>query len=91
MTMNNSDGLVGSFRVFEKRLERVSFDDVQVRRIKQLWDSVHVRYINNRFFKSLYDKVVSGGSLSAKQWGELDFLLKNGKSRYEAGELPNNY
>jgi hypothetical protein len=29
--------------------------------------------------------------LSRLQWAELEFLLKNGKSRYEAGVLPKNY
>lgn len=67
------------------------FTDAEVQYYQKLWDWLHDKYRYNKFFSSLWDKVKTKKSLTNKQWLELEFLLKNGKSRYESGILPNNY
>jgi hypothetical protein len=59
---------------------------------KNLWNSLHVKYTQyNKYFPQLFNQMVGKKKLSRLQWAELEFLLKNGKSRYEAGVLPKNY
>jgi hypothetical protein len=50
-------------------------------------------YLPKRYFSSLSQtkRNIRKKELTKRQWLELEFLLKNGKSRYEAGILPNNY
>jgi len=67
------------------------FTDSEINYYQKLWDFLPVKYTTNPFFKSLFTKLKNKQPLSQKQWIELEFLLKNGKSRYEAGILPNNY
>ena len=71
--------------------DKKEFTDAEVQYYQKLWDWLHDKYRYNKFFLSLWNKVISKKSLTNKQWIELEFLLKNGKSRYEAGILPNNY
>lgn len=42
------------------------------------------KYKNNNFFKSIFKQIFEKGNISNKQKDELDFLMKNGKSRYES-------
>jgi len=70
---------------------RKEFTDSEIQYYQKLWDWLHEKYRYNKFFSGLWDKVKTKKSLSNKQWIELEFLLKNGKSRYESGILPNNY
>jgi len=70
---------------------RKEFTDSEIQYYQKLWDWLHDKYRYNKFFSGLWDKVKTKKSLTNKQWIELEFLLKNGKSRYEAGILPNNY
>jgi hypothetical protein len=56
-----------------------------------MWDWLPERYRNNSFFSNVWQQMRSKKSLTKKQWTELEYLLKNGKSRYEAGILPTNY
>ena len=70
---------------------RKEFTDDEINYYQKLWDWLHEKYRYNKFFSSLWDKVKTKKSLTNKQWIELEYLLKNGKSRYEAGILPNNY
>jgi hypothetical protein len=70
---------------------RKEFTDAEIQYYQKLWDWLHEKYRYNKFFSNLWDKVKTKKSLTNKQWIELEFLLKNGKSRYEAGILPNNY
>jgi hypothetical protein len=67
------------------------FTESEIAYYQRLWDFLHFRYRNNKFFSSLWDKLISKKRLTKNQWIELEFLLKNGKSRYEAGLLPPNY
>lgn len=67
------------------------FTDAEIQYYQKLWDWLHDKYRYNKFFSGLWDKVKTKKSLTNKQWIELEFLLKNGKSRYEAGILPSNY
>jgi len=67
------------------------FTDSEIVYYKKLWNSLNLKYTNNQFFSSLWLKVLDKKRLTKNQWRELEFLLKNGKSRYESGILPSNY
>jgi hypothetical protein len=75
-----------NFQNTEKRY----FTDSEIRYYQKFWDSLNFKYRNNKFFVTLWNKMSTKKELSNKQWIELEYLLKNGKSRYEAGILPNN-
>lgn len=70
---------------------RKNFTDTEIVYYQKLWDWLHEKYRNNQFFLKLWNQAKLKKSLSQRQWLELEFLLKNGKSRYEAGILPSNY
>jgi hypothetical protein len=70
---------------------RKKFTDDEINYYQKLWDWLPEKYRYNRFFSSLWDQAKMKRSLSQKQWTQLEFLLKNGKSQYEAGILPSNY
>lgn len=70
---------------------RVIFTDSQISYYQKMWDWLPERYRNNSFFSNVWQQMRSKKSLTKKQWTELEYLLKNGKSRYEAGILPKNY
>lgn len=80
-------------KLFEnfKQSGRKEFTDDEINYYQKLWDWLPEKYRYNRFFSSLWDQAKMKRSLSQKQWTQLEFLLKNGKSQYEAGILPNNY
>jgi hypothetical protein len=67
------------------------FTDEEIKYYQKLWDFLHVKHRNNKFFSNLWERAKNKKELSKRQWMELEFLLKNGKSRYEAGQLPSNY
>lgn len=69
----------------------VEFNEGQLLRAKSLWNTLNIKYLTNPFFLKVYNKMQSKKHLTKKQWIELDFLLKNGKSRYDSGILPKNY
>ena len=71
--------------------ENIIFNDGQIQRAETLWNSLHFKYRSNKFFTNLFDKMKNQRTLSKKQWNELNYLLTNGKSRYESGILPKNY
>jgi hypothetical protein len=79
------------FDNFSYPQERKEFTENEISYYQRMWDFLPERYRNNRFFKSIWNQAKSKRSLSKKQWTELEFLLRNGKSRYESGSLPNNY
>jgi hypothetical protein len=68
-----------------------TFTDAEIAYYEKLWNWTNVKYHNNKFFSNLWNKVKTKKELTKRQWLELEFLLKNGKSRYESGVLPNNY
>jgi hypothetical protein len=70
---------------------RKYFSDSEIKYYTNFWNNLHENYRNNKFFSSVWNQLISKKSLSQKQWVELEFLLKNGKSRYEAGVLPPKY
>jgi len=70
---------------------RVFFNDSQISNYQKMWDWLPEKYRNNSFFLNVWQQMRSKKSLTKKQWTELEYLLKNGKSRYEAGILPPNY
>lgn len=80
-------------QIFENFIpeRRKEFTDSEIQYFQKLWDSLYDKYRYNKFFSSLWNQVKNKKSLSNKQWIQLEFLLKNGKSQYEAGILPNNY
>jgi len=71
--------------------ERKYFTDSEIAYYQRSWDWLHEKYRNNQFFSKIWNQAKTKKSLTKKQWIELEFLLKNGKSRYEAGILPSNY
>jgi hypothetical protein len=71
--------------------EKKHFTDEEIKYYERLWGFLHEKYRNNQFFSKLWSQVKINKSLTKKQWIELEFLLKKGKSRYEAGILPKNY
>lgn len=64
-----------------------TFTDAEITYYERLWNWTNVKYHNNRFFTTIWNKLKTKKELTNKQWLELEFLLKNGKSRYEAGQL----
>ena len=70
---------------------RKEFTDSDINYYQKLWDWLPEKYRYNKFFLSLWEQAKIKRSLSSKQWTQLEYLLKNGKSQYEAGILPNNY
>lgn len=69
---------------------RKYFTDEEIKRCSKLWSFLNIKYANNPFFSNLYNQMMTKKSLTQKQWSELDYLLKNGRSKYEAGILPKN-
>lgn len=72
-------------------MSKTKFSDEQIAKIKLLWSRTNVKYTQNKFFENLYNKAVSKRELTETQWSHLDFLFKNGKSKYEAGILSTKY
>lgn len=70
---------------------RKHFTESEISYYQKLWDSLHQNYRYNKFFSSIWSQAKRRKSLSSKQWRELEFLLKNGRSRYDSGILPSNY
>lgn len=66
------------------------FTEDEIKYFKKLWTFLNIKYENNTFFKGLYDKMTTKKYLTKNQWSELEYLLKNGRSKYEAGILPKN-
>ena len=67
------------------------FTEEEIKYYQKLWDFLHSRYRMNKFFSDVWERAKKKKELSKRQWMELEFLLKNGKSRYESGQLPSNY
>jgi hypothetical protein len=79
-----------NLKIYED-FQRKYFTDAQITFYERSWNSLPEKYRNNPFFSNVWNQLKSKKSLSIKQWTELDFLFKNGKSRYEAGVLPPKY
>ena len=95
MWINNNIKLnrMENIRLFEdfNTQGRKHFTQSEIAYYQRMWDFLHERYRNNKFFKNLWDQAKRRASLSNKQWRELEYLLKNGKSRYESGNISNRY
>lgn len=76
---------------FSSSAEKKYFTDAEIQYYQKLWDWLPERYRYNQFFSKLWTQVTTKKYLSNKQWIQLEYLLKNGKSQYEAGILPSNY
>jgi len=77
-----------NFSSFPSRKE---FTDAEIAYYQKMWDWLPQKYRFNQFFVKLWNQAKDKRYLSNKQWIQLEYLLKNGKSQYEAGILPNNY
>lgn len=73
-----------------KHSVRKYFTEEEIKHYSKLWGFLNIRYANNPFFSSIYNQMTTKKSLTQKQWSELEYLLKNGRSKYEAGILPKN-
>ena len=69
---------------------RKNFTDEEIKYYSKLWSFLNIRHANNPFFSKLYNQMTTKKSLTQNQWSELEYLLKNGRSKYEAGILPRN-
>lgn len=67
------------------------FTDSEIEYYQKMWDWLPQKYRYNQFFVKLWNQVKLKRYLSKKQWIQLEYLLKNGRTQYEAGILPNNY
>jgi hypothetical protein len=66
--------------------EYKEFTDQELKYVLNIWDNhMHIKYHNNPFFKSVVSQLKKNKRLTKKQWVELEFLLKHGQTRYEAG------
>jgi len=83
------DEYVPSFQEFHEAKLTVwkQFDDTQIARLKKLWNMQHIKYHNDNFFSKIMKQLEDKKKLSEKQFDELNFLLTNGRSKYEAGVL----
>ena len=70
---------------------RKEFSDSEIVYFQRLWDSLNQKYRYNQFFVKLWNQAKDKRSLTNKQWTQLEYLLRNGRSQYEDGILPNNY
>ena len=73
--------------VYESAGKWITFDDKQVANLKNHFSRLNVKYHSNTFFKSIMEQLETKKKLSKKQFDELLFLIKNGKTKYEAGVL----
>ena len=71
--------------------QRKNFTDSEISRNERIWLSLPYKYTENSFFSSVWKTMKNKKSLSKKQWTELEFLFKYGKSRYEAGQLSSKH
>jgi len=71
--------------------DRKYFTDSEIVYYQKMWDWLPQKYRYNQFFLKLWNQVKEKKYLSKKQWIQLEYLLKNGRSQYEAGILPSNY
>ena len=69
---------------------RKYFTDAEINYYTKLWGFLNIKYANNPFFSKLFNQMTTKKYLSNNQWSELEYLLKNGRSKYEAGILPKN-
>jgi hypothetical protein len=70
---------------------RKEFTDSQIAYYEKIWKTMPYRYTQNKFFSSVWERMKTKKSLTQNQWIELEFLFKNGKSRYEAGQLSSKH
>jgi hypothetical protein len=71
--------------------QRKEFTESEIQYYQRLWDSLNQKYRWNTFFVKLWGQAKEKRYLTNKQWIQLEYLLKNGRSQYDAGILPNNY
>ena len=64
-----------------------TFSDEQVKYYQTLFNSLNIKYSQNKFFKTIMDRLKSENKLAIKQFNELEYLVKNGKTMYENGYL----
>lgn len=67
--------------------ESIEFTDGRIKSMLTLFDQQNIKYHNNKFFKSIINTLKNKRSLTKKQYDQLDYLLKNGRTMYEDGIL----
>jgi len=81
---------ISLFENFSENTKK-EFTDSEIQYYQKLWNFLPEKYRYNKFFLTLWNQVNKKKYLTKKQWTQLEYLLKNGKSQYEAGILPSNY
>lgn len=76
---------------FNQQSKIKTFTDSNIAYYEKIWNSLNSKYAYNPFFMSIFNRMKTKKNLTNKQWIELEYLFKNGRSRYEAGILPTNY
>ena len=71
----------------EALLNVVEFDDNKIKYYTKLYNTLQLTVQNNPFVKSVWNRFITKKKLSKKQWDELEYILKNGKTKYAAGIL----
>jgi len=75
----------------DNKPQRRNFTDSEIAYYEKMWKTMPYRYTQNKFFSSVWNTMKTKKSLTQNQWTELEFLFKNGKSRYEAGQLSSKH
>jgi hypothetical protein len=75
-----------NFKKFQENKQYVEFDESKIKYYKKLFSFLSSKH-NTPYWNSMIQKMEQDKKLTKKQFEELDFLLKNGKSKYEAGVL----
>lgn len=77
---------ISNFKNFQENKQYVEFDDNKIKYFKKLFSFLSPKH-NTHFWNSIMTQMEQNKKLTKKQFDELEYLLKNGKSRYEAGVL----
>ncbi len=75
----------------KSEIKKIYFPKNRVDYYINMFGRLNNKYNNNSFFQSILNTLKTKQELTLNQLSELRFLLQNGKSKYEAKILPNNY
>lgn len=84
----DSQKFITTLEDFKKTLEdKVHYNDGQIEYIKSLFKTLHIKYRNNKFYKSVYNDSIKNKYLTKKQNDYFFYLLKHGRPMYEDNKL----
>lgn len=71
----------------ENMNDKIEFSDNRIKSIRTSFNSLPLKYVNNKFFKSIMQQLEKNKKLTKKQYDNLSYLLRHGRSMYEDGYL----